>query len=111
MVMPPWYAILGGVLFAFGAWIVATNFYLVVLRYPLHRLRGGDRSDFKFVSVVPVVGQIVLLLSCQLLGAYPSVVGAAMVLMLLDLGGLHIALGALAWFSVAEWFKGRSAGA
>ena len=109
--MLPWYAILGGILFAFGTLIVATNFYLVLLRYPLHRLRGGDRSNFKFVSVVPVVGQIVLLFACQLLGGHPTVVKAGMILMLLDLGGLHVALGTLAWFSVAEWIKGRSAGA
>jgi hypothetical protein len=109
--MPPWYAILGGVLFAVGAWIVAANFYLAVLRYPLHRLRGGDRASFQYASVVPVVGQIVLLFACELLHAYAGMVKAVVILMLADAGGLHVVLGALAWLGIASLLRGGSAGA
>ena len=98
--MPPWHTILGGVVFAFGAWIAAANFYLALLRYPLHRLRGGAPTSFGVVSAVPVVGQILLLFACQLLHAYPSAVRAGIILILLDLGGLHVALITLAWHLV-----------
>jgi len=47
--------------------IAALNFYIVVLRYPLHRLRGGNRDNYRFVCFVPAIGNLCTLLALTLL--------------------------------------------
>lgn len=76
-------------LLALGTLIVAVNVYTSFLRYPLHRLRGGTRDDFRFVSGVPLVGSLLLCLAAACLGPWPALAWTALALCLLDTSGPH----------------------
>src|SRR5690349_19056289 len=85
--------IVGFAIFGLGALVVWINFYTSFVRYPLHRLRGGTREDFRWVSGLPLVGSILLCLSTMFFGRSP-VSWIALAIALLDTGGvLGVVLG------------------
>ena len=92
------WAIVGWILFGFGALFVGLNFYISVLRYPLHRLRGGTSEDFRWVSGTPLIGVLVVP-GVALLPASSTMGVTGLALLLLDFGGLH-------WFAIAVWREG-----
>ncbi|MEM1084415.1 MAG: hypothetical protein AAGI48_09840 [Verrucomicrobiota bacterium] len=77
-----------------GAVIGGLNFYLSFLRYPIYRLRGGQKKSYQFVSGVPGIGSLALFVGALLVP--PSL--PALVLLcgiaLIDTGGLP-------WFFLA----------
>lgn len=89
--------IIGVVLFSLGAFISSLNFYLSWLRYPVHRLRGGTRDEYKWVSGFPLVGSILLWFSIPCLLEHQPWPWIALVSSLFDTGGIH-------------WFAGTMAG-
>ena len=92
------WAIVGWILFGFGALFVGVNFYTSLLRYPLHRLRGGTSEDFRWVSGTPLLGVLVVP-GVALLPASSTMGVTGLALVLLDFGGLH-------WFAIAVWREG-----
>ena len=82
-------------LFVVGGLLCALNFYLSVLRYPLHRLFGWP---YRWVSGFPVFGSLFVAASLCLLSLPAWLFWLAVVLLVLDTGGLH-------WFAAATfWF-------
>ena len=81
--------VLGLVLFAVGALFTCFNLYTSVLRYPLHRWRGGAGEDFRHVSGIPVVGIVCLLFAGACLSGHPVLMWTAFVLAFFDPSGPH----------------------
>jgi hypothetical protein len=79
--------ILGLALLATGALVACVNFYTSFVRYPLHRLRGGTREDFRWVSGIPLVGIVCLLIAAACLNAHPVLMWTAVAFALLDTSG------------------------
>ncbi len=77
-----------------------TNFYLTFIRYPLYRIRGGKKRDYRFVSGFPIIGSLSILLSLGFvqMPVYLRWFGA--VCAILDTGGLH-------WFLVVMVYESR----
>lgn len=87
--------LVGGFIFAvLGAWLTALNFYLSVLRYPVHRLLHSDQT-YKWISGVSLFGSLFLWVAALLLWwqGQPHWATALAILSLFDTGGLH-------WFVV-----------
>lgn len=84
------------ILFSFGAFFAVLNFYLDILRYPIHRALGGDRDTFRFVSGIPILGALFLWISIPLLSS-PSLRWTAGILSLFDTQGIHWLLGTMVW--------------
>src|SRR4051812_3506797 len=79
--------VIGFAILGLGALIVWINFYTSFVRYPLHRLRGGTRADFHWVSGFPLVGSLLLALAILFFGK-SSVSWVAVGIGVLDTGGL-----------------------
>jgi len=87
--------ILGDSLFALGGLASLVNFYLHVLRYPLHRLRHGKDAEYRWISGIPLFG----ILSVVGLAFVPKSIWLnmlAFVFLCADLGGIQ-------WFVVFTW--------
>lgn len=83
------------VLFVFGTLISLGNFYTSCLRYPIFRMRGGDRADYRWVSGIPLLGSAALFIAALLFG-YAGLTAAcwlALLIAVFDTAGLH-------WFAV-----------
>lgn len=87
------------VLFVVGGYVCCWNFYLSFLRYLAHRLRGGKRGDYQFVSGVPVVGSLLVVLPVRWLWQPAWLLPLAMILVVIDTGGLH-------WFAGSMFYHG-----
>ena len=88
--------IAGFVVLAVGGFICGLNFYLSYIRYLLFRL-AGRRAEFRFISGVPIVGSLIVILSLVgfHLPRWAWIVGIA--LAALDTGGIHWFVGSVAW--------------
>ena len=51
---------LAWILFVTGVLICAGNAYLALLRYPLHRLKGGTKGDYQIITGWPIIGLILM---------------------------------------------------
>ena len=91
--MQPFYFVGYGLL-ALGGFVCALNFYLTFLRYPLHRLRG---QPFRWVSGFPLVGSLFVVPCLWWLPLLSWAFWLAVVLAVLDTGGLHWFAGVLLW--------------
>jgi hypothetical protein len=76
---------IGWIALGLAALIGALNFYLSWLRYPLYRLLGWE---FHFVSGLPGIGTICLLLAIPCLWNVPGVWEAILAISIIDTGGL-----------------------
>jgi hypothetical protein len=90
-------AILGYTLFALGAFVSCLNFYLSVLCYPLCKLWG---REYKWVSGIPLIGSLLLVVSMALLHESPAVFWGGIIIALLDTGGLHWFIGIMLWMAI-----------
>ena len=81
-------------LLALGGFVCALNFYLSFLRYPLYRLDG---LPFRWVSGLPLVGSLFVVLGLCWLPLPTWVFWLAVVLAGLDTGGLHWFVGSQLW--------------
>ena len=50
-------------LFGLGCLVSLINFYLSFLRYPIFRLRGGAADDYQWVSGLPMIGSLLIVLT------------------------------------------------
>ncbi len=95
---------IGWVMFGLGATVCVVNFYLSWLRYPLHRVRGGDPRSYQRVSGLPLVGSLLVMGSWALwLHGVGSVAldVTAWAIALIDTGGIHWFLGVM----VVQWVR------
>ncbi|MFQ5804069.1 MAG: hypothetical protein ACE5JQ_14355 [Candidatus Methylomirabilales bacterium] len=98
---------LGYVSLIVGGFSCALNFYLSFLRYPLHKLRRGGDVEYRWVSGIPVVGSLLVLMSLASLHLETWLLYAALILMLVDTGGIHWFLGTMLYEGI---FKKRGRG-
>jgi hypothetical protein len=89
-------------LFCVGAWLSRLNFYLSFLRPSVHRWRGKDMAEYRFVSGIPVFGSVFLVIAAFSIQPVGLKI-AAIVIAALDTCGLHWAL--LVLFT--EWRQSR----
>ncbi len=102
--------LLGIALLMLGGVICVANFYLSFPRYLLHRLSGGTREDYGWISGVPVFGSLFVAISLVWGWNSTAWFRAAFVLILIDTGGLHWFAGTMIWFGgAAIWAWLRSA--
>jgi len=85
----------GWVMFGFGGFVCLLNFYLVVIRHRLYRLRERQ-AEYRNISGFPFIGTIAVLFSliCRL-PLWAWIVG--IVLAALDLGGPHWFIAIMVW--------------
>jgi hypothetical protein len=88
------------VLIAIGGFVALLNFYLSWIRIPLLRALGRPSP---WVSGFPVVGSGMLLVGVWWLRSPGPLAAFAMLLALLDTGGLHWFAGSLVW----RWLRRR----
>ncbi|EIQ02016.1 hypothetical protein OpiT1DRAFT_00594 [Opitutaceae bacterium TAV1] len=83
------------IIFALGSLIASLNIYLSFIRYPLHRLSGKKKEEFRFISGIPLFGQLLIIIS--LFGLWDSslFLTLGIVLLLFDTGGIQFFLFAL----------------
>src|SRR5579862_3719152 len=86
--------VLAYALFAIGGSVSCMNFYLSFLRYPLRRLSG---REYKWVSGVPLVGSLLLVIAAAMLHNSFLLFWGGIAVALLDTGGLHWFLGVMLW--------------
>jgi hypothetical protein len=94
---------IGATLFGLGALITCFNIYVGYLRFLIHRLRGGTRESFQYVSGIALFGSLFLWCSIPLLYDRPPWAWIALVLSLVDTGGIHWFAGTMLW----EWWSDR----
>jgi hypothetical protein len=88
-------AFLGYCLFAFGGLVSCINFYLSFLRYPLHRLRGGKKENYRWISGIPLLG-ILCVAGLVLLPKSFWFSLLTFIFLLIDTAGIP-------WFVIAVW--------
>ena len=94
-------ALAGYLLFAIAAFFTASNFYLALLRYPLHRWRTGSTDDLRFISGAPLLGDLTAV-ALWFLPPAPVFSALALVLMLLNTSSML-------WFVIVVWLDERIA--
>jgi hypothetical protein len=82
-------------LLGLGGFICCMNLYLSVVRYSIHRLRGGTRANYKYVSGFALLGSLLVALSLLKFYSHPVLLTIAIILILIDTGGLHWFLGSM----------------
>ena len=97
--------IISYMLFGLGGFFCLLNFYLSFLRYPLYRLSGGGKQEYKWVSGAPALGS--LFVSIGLVSNYETkwMLILGLVLISVDTGGLHWFLATMLYY-VVFWKKG-----
>ena len=92
-------------LFVFAAWLCVLNFYLCFLRYPLYLRSGKPKESYKFISGIPVFGSLILYLLVRYTNLPSPVFYAGVVLIIIDTGGLHWALGNIIYHAFLHFKK------
>ena len=83
------------ILFCLGAMICFLNFYLSFLRYPIYKLRGGKKEDYKWKSGFPLIGSFFLAISLLIFYKITWLLVLGLFLILLDTGGIHWFIGVM----------------
>jgi hypothetical protein len=89
-------------LLVLGGLICCANFYCAFLRYPLHRVFGGTRENYHYGSGVPLFGSFFVAIALMKFWSDPTLLSIAIVLILIDMGGLHWFLGVMFWYEVLK---------
>jgi hypothetical protein len=92
--------LLAWISFAMGALFCVSNFYLSFLRYPLHRLLGMPTDAYRWVSGVPIIGTLFVILALTALYPVQGVLPLAIILAVIDTGGIHWFIGTLLFQSL-----------
>jgi hypothetical protein len=79
--------ILGYIIWALGALFCGINFYTSFVRYPLHILLGRSKESFQWVSGVPVLGTLFIVVAFVLLRENAFFFWSSIILLLVDTGG------------------------
>ena len=86
---------MGYLLLTLGWLISIFNFYLHVLRHPIHCLIHGKDAEYKWISGAPLLGLLsVLGLALLPRSVWLSII--ALILLCIDIGGIH-------WFVIFTW--------
>ncbi|MDH4202365.1 MAG: hypothetical protein OEV87_05685 [Phycisphaerae bacterium] len=93
-------AIAGYIFVVFGSIISLMNFYLSFLRYPVYRLCGGKKEDYKWVSGIPLFGSAFILIGMAILRDAKWILVSGVIIALLDTAGLHWFLGTLVYHAI-----------
>ena len=92
--------IIAYMLFGLGGFFCLLNFYLSFLRYPIYRLLGGTKKEYKWVSGAPLLGS--LFVGIGLISHYEIkwmlILGLALIL--IDTGGPHWFLATMFYYAV-----------
>ena len=96
--------------FALGALLCLFNFYLSFLRYPLHRLRGLPEESFRYASGIPLLGSVFVGSSLLGIHAQPGVLPVAIVLAVIDAGGVVWVAGAMIYILIHLLVYGKRDG-
>ena len=78
------------------------NFYLSFLRYPIHILHKKPKEAYQWVSGVPLLGSLLVGLSLVQLYTVPVALWIAIVLILIDTGGIHWFIGSMIYHARKE---------
>ena len=92
--------IIAYILFGVGGFFCVLNFYLSFLRYPIYRLSGGDKKEYKWTSGAPILGS--LFVGIGLLSLYGTkwILILGLTLILIDTGGLHWFLATMFYYAI-----------
>jgi hypothetical protein len=101
-------AVIAVALFALGILVTSLNFCTSFVRYPLHRMAGRIRADFRWVCGFPLVGSLSLWIAALMLIDRPLLAWSAVVISLLDTGGPHWFAGTMLYAAI---FQRRKDGA
>ena len=74
--------------FALGGFICIANFKLF-LNWAIHRLRKRPRESYKHVSAIPIIGSLLVALMLRPLDSIPAAKIVGIVLIAIDMGGIH----------------------
>ena len=88
-------AVIGYFLLSLGGLICVTNLYYSFLRYPLFRLFGGKKEDYRWVSGYPMFG-ILALIGFVLIPKSMLISAVILFLLLIDTGSIS-------WFVICVW--------
>ncbi|MBL7214514.1 MAG: hypothetical protein ISS71_02415 [Phycisphaerae bacterium] len=92
--------ITGYIIFILGSFISLLNFYLSFVRYPIYRLCGGTKENYKWVSGIPVFGSVFVLIGIFILFHIKWVLVSGIIIGLLDTAGIHWCIGTLVYYSL-----------
>lgn len=93
--------------FVFGAYLCLLNFYISFLRYRIHLWRGLPKESFKFISGIPLLGSLILYLLVRYTNLPPVMLYAGIVLICMDTGGIHWAIGNIIYQSCRHLKNGK----
>lgn len=82
--------IIGLLLLAFASFLVCSNLYAGFFAPRNHRRKNGSMDDFKFVSGIPIVGSVLVLLSALLFPANRFLGVLFLILIVLDIVSILI---------------------
>jgi len=89
-------------LLGIGGLVCCLNLYLSFLRYPVHRMMGKKKEDYRWSSGIPVFGSLFVAISLFKFWQPPWLLATAIVLILIDTGGLHWCAGVILWHGVLK---------
>lgn len=89
-----------------GGLICLLNFYLSVLHYPIHRIRSGKKEEYNRVSGIPIIRSLLVALSLIKLWQPTWLLITAIVMILIDTGGLRWFVGVMLWQRCSDTGKG-----
>jgi hypothetical protein len=89
-------------LLGLGGFLCCANFYLSFLRYPCHRLRGGTKEDYKWVSGIPLFGSLFVAVALLKFWSVTPILIPSVLLIVIDTGGLHWFIGTVLFFRLSR---------
>jgi Na+/melibiose symporter-like transporter len=89
-------------LLVLGSLLCCLNFYLSFLRYPVHRIMGKKKEEYQWISGFPVFGSLFVAISLFKFWQPPWLLATAIILILIDTGGLHWFAGTMLWYEVLK---------
>lgn len=90
------------ILFCLGGIICAMNCYLSLLRYPIFLLRGGQKSEFQWISGAPIIGSLSVAVGLAYLYRTDWILWIGLILILIDAGGIHWYLGTMLYQRIGK---------
>ena len=96
------WAIPGSLFLFLAGFVTFVNIYTSFLRNRIHNWRHGNLDDFQFVSGIPVIGSVFVILRSLCFTQSPMVGTVLIALIIADTGGFF-------WFPLAlfiDWYSG-----
>lgn len=74
--------------FVLGGYLCVLNFR-IFLAWLMHRLRKDPEDSYRHVSAIPILGSLIVALMLRTLGSIPEAMVIGIVLIAIDMGGIH----------------------